>query len=452
MRIHTQEFKTNLKDMGRQFDSKITYGNIELKEELYRVNPVVESNLLKSVMKQLEIESSVDIPLGTVINYQLGVLVNGSYEYLNYGNYVVYDSQKIEDSDNYRIICYDKMIYAMKKNELFQTTYPVTIKNYLSNLATKIGLTLKDTPFKNQNLQIAGELYVGLEYTYRDILDEIAQATGSMIIINNNDALEVIYPTDTNDTIDEEYLKDTNVKFGQKYGPINSIVLSRAEADNVYLRDEESVLANGLCEVKIVDNQIMNGNNRSDFLEGILEALDGLEYYVNDFTSTGILYYEVGDLYNIKVGENTYKSLMLNDDIELTQGLTENIYTKILEQSETDYTKADKTDRKLNQTTFIVDKQNQQIQGIVSEIGDRSEKTTTITEDLDRIESRVGDIINYKEEVEGITQIVLEEVGQNSLIKLEIQGNITYENYLYPSENLFPSDDIFPNMEGSELA
>ena len=64
--------------------------------------------------------------------------------------------------------------------------------------------------------------------------------------------------------------------FGQKYGVINSIVLSRSgESDNVYLRDEKSVAQNGLTEVKIVDNQIMNFNNRSDYLQGILNALNG---------------------------------------------------------------------------------------------------------------------------------------------------------------------------------
>src|SRR5690606_8927730 len=146
----------------------------------------------------------------------------------------------------------------------------------------------------------------------RDILDEIAQATGSLICLNENDEIVVKYPTQTNDTIDEDFLKDVNVDFGQKYGVINSIVLSRSgESDNVYLRDEKSVAQNGLTEVKIVDNQIMNFNNRSDYLQGILNALNGLYYYLNDFNSTGILYYEVGDLYNVKIGENTYQCLML---------------------------------------------------------------------------------------------------------------------------------------------
>ena len=120
-------------------------------------------------------------------------------------------------------------------------------------------------------------------------------------------------------------------------GPINSVVLSRgAESDNIYLRDESSVTQNGLCEIKIKDNQIMNFNNRSDYLQGILNAVDGIEYYLNDFTSPGILYLECTDYYNIVVGENTYKCLMLNDEINVTQGIEEIIHTDMPEQSETD--------------------------------------------------------------------------------------------------------------------
>ena len=80
----------------------------------------------------------------------------------------------------------------------------------------------------------------------------------------------------------------------KKYGPINSIVLSRsAESDNVYLRDEESVTANGLTEIKIIDNQIMNFNNRSEYLQGILDKLDGLTFWINEYDSTGITYYDL---------------------------------------------------------------------------------------------------------------------------------------------------------------
>jgi len=192
------------------------------------------------------------------------------------------------------------------------------------------------------------------------------------------------------DTIDEEYLKDINVNFGEKFGKVNSIVLSRsAESDNIYLRDEESVLENGLCEIKIKDNQIMNGNNRSDFLPELLEALDGLEYYINDFASPGVLYYNLCDKYKVKVGDNYYKCIMFNDEVNVTQGLEENIFTEMPEETETDYTKSDKTDRKINQAYIIVDKQNQEINAVVQNVNTLSTIVDSQGNSIDALGTRL---------------------------------------------------------------
>lgn len=449
MKQHTAEFKQELIKMGKQIDSVITYTlngeTITLHDELYAVTPLFEANLLKSVMKQLEVESSIAIPYGTVINYQLGIKVGNSFEYLDYGNYVVFSNDKQEDTNTYKITCYDKMIYSMKPYDKITGNYPMTIKSYLGLLANKIGLTLKDTNFYNYSLEIQTDLYEDLEYTYRDVLDEIAQATGSIIIINADDQIEVIYSSDSNDTIDENYFKDVNVNFSQKYGPINSIVLSRAgESDNVYIQDEDSIRANGLCEVKIVDNQIMNFNDRSDYLQGLLDALDGVEYYINDFESIGVLYYDVGDYYNVQIGENTYKCLMLNSEINVTSGLKEIIHTDMPEQGETDYTKADKTDRKINRTNLIVDKQNQVIDGIVTEVDEQNDKIAEIKATTDDIEMQVANMYNATKTVTAIKTVVMEKCIKGYLLKLRIKGNNSVFDRLYPADDLYPSDTLYP--------
>ena len=448
MKQHTIDFKSQLTELGRQLRGIITYGNTTLEEEINAITPHYNSDLLKSVMKQLDLELTVDIPLNTVLNCQIGILVNGDYEMLNYGNYVVYNSEKQEDTGTYKITCYDKLLYSMKQNEKLNITYPITIKNYLIAIANKIGLSVANTTFYNQDLQIPSELYLGQEYTYRDILDEIAQATGSIICLNENDEIVVKYPTQTNDTIDEDYLKDINVDFGQKYGVINSIVLSRSgESDNVYLRDEKSVEENGLTEVKIVDNQIMNFNNRSDYLQGILNALNGLYYYLNDFNSTGILYYEVGDLYNVRIGENTYQCLMLNDEINVTTGIEEIVHTDMPEKSETDYSKADKTDMRINKTYLIVDKQNQRIESVVNNVTEQNNKISQITQTVDEINSKISDIADITTYGESDrAEVELIEVNESEPIMIKVHPTSENISYLYPSDNLYPSDTQYmPN-------
>ena len=387
MKAHTNRFKEEIGSNGRQLDSIITYQlngvtQTLTSEQLNGVTPTFQGAILKSVMKELDLDSNIDIPLGTSINYKFGVLVNNAYEYLDFGNYIVYSSEKQEDTSSYKIICYDKMLNSMKQNEDLGITYPISVRDYLKALCNKLGLQFKNENdnFVNYSRMIQKELYVGQEYTYREILDELAQVTASTICLNKNDELELRYISNNAvDTIDEEYLKDINVNFGQKNGPVNSIVLSRSgESDNVYLQDEESVQANGLCELKIVDNQIMNWNDRSDYLPEILNKLDGLEYYINDFASTGIAYLELCDRYNVEIGDNTYSCVMLNDELEVTQGLVENIHTDMPEETETDYTKADKTDRRINETWIIVNKQ----EGNITSLTRKIETIETLQEDI----------------------------------------------------------------------
>lgn len=377
MKIHTSQFKENIKTIGKQLDSKITFEidgvtQILTSEDLNGVTPTFQGAILKSVMKELDIDSNVDIPIGTEINYKFGVKLEGNFEYLDFGNYIVYSSEKQEDTSSYKIICYDKMLNSMKQNEALGVAYPISVRDYLKALCNKLGLQFKNANdnFVNYSRMIKQELYVGLDYTYRDILDELAQVTASTICLDKNDNVEIRYISNTAvDTIDENFLKDINVNFGEKFGPINSIVLSRsAESDNVYLQNEESIAQNGLCEIKIKDNQIMNWNDRSDYLPDILDKLNGLEYYLNDFASTGIAYLDLCDRYNINVFNNTYSCVMLNDELDVTQGLEEVIHTDMPEETKTDYTKADKTDRKINQTYLIVDKQNQTIESVVASV------------------------------------------------------------------------------------
>ena len=227
-------------------------------------------------------------------------------------------------------------------------------------------------------------------------------------------------------------------------GPINSIVLARAgESDKIYKKDQNSINENGLCELMISENQFMNFNDRSDYLQEISEKLFGVKYYLNDFVSTGIMYYDLLDMYNVEIFGKTYNCLMLNDEQDITQGLEENIHTDRPETSETDYKKADTTDRKINQTYLIVDKQNQKIEGVISQIGDRSEKTTTITADIDGLNSKVSNIEETTNVIEGNKTISLGNAVAGELIELHIYGNNDVFSSLKISDDVVLSDDLY---------
>lgn len=464
MKKHTSGFKDEIKMLGKQQSVRITYilNNEQIiltDEDINSATPNHEASLLKSVMKGLELDSNVSIPKDTEIKFEYGLLVNGAYEYLNYGTYIVKESEKQEDTLSYKITCYDKLLYSMKDYEHIEVNYPCKIKKFLTELCKKIGLEFKDSTFANQDREFANELfmtinedgtYSSMGYTYRDVLDQIAETTGGCICLTLDDKVEVRYINKTNDTIDEEYINDTNVNFGEKYGPINSIVLARAgESDKIYKKDQNSIELNGLCELMIKENQFMNFNDRVDYLQELSDKLFGLEYYLNDFVSTGIMYYDLLDIYNVEIFGKTYNCLMLNDEQLITQGLEENIHTDRPETSETDYTKADKTDRKINQTYLIVDKQNQKIEGVINQIGDRTDKTTTITADIDGLASKVSTLADLTNDITGIQSVALANCVEGEVVELHIYGNNTVFKYQYLSDDLYLSDNLLLGKDKS---
>ena len=464
MKTVTNNYKQNIIKFGKEIDSKITYttNGVETElgnEELNSVTPHYQADIMKSVMKQLDINSNVEIPIGTELSYQFGLKVSDAYEYIDYGNYIVFSVEKQEDTDSYKIICYDKMLYAMVDYETPKIsgtaiTYPITVRNYISAICSHLGLTFKNASdtFANYNRQIQSELYLdnggnSLNYTFRDVLDELAEVTASVICINeNDDELEIRYPNTTNQTIDEEWLKDVNVAFGEKFGPVNSVVLSRsAESDNVYLKDDTSIANNGLCEIKITDNQIMNWNDRSDYLPDIFSKLGGMEYYINDYSSPGITFLELYDKYNVSVGENTYNCIMLNDELNITQGMEENVNTPIPETSETDYKKADKTDRKINQTYLIVDKQNNSIEAMSSQITDQNEEIASIRLQYNELISRISDIADITTSGESsYASVNLVDVNVSQPIDIKIHPISVSISYWYPYSGLYPISALYP--------
>lgn len=199
MRKHTKEFKSSISTFGRELDSKITVLGTELileKEDLFSITPITNSTLLKTVMKEVDFESKKQIGIGQEINVKSGVKVNGEYEYIDYGNYSVYKSEYKAETDTYSHICYDKMLKTMIDYTPLDITYPINLREYINAIATKCGLEFadKNSAFANYNTSINEDHFSNGNYTFRDVLDYIAQLVGGWICINDNDELEIRYP------------------------------------------------------------------------------------------------------------------------------------------------------------------------------------------------------------------------------------------------------------------
>ena len=199
MKKHTKNFKKEISTFGRQLDNKIAVLGTELvleKEDLYSITPITNADLLKSVMREVNFESKQQLSIGQEINVKSGVLVNGEYEYIDFGNYFVYKNEYKAETNTYSHVCYDKMLNTMIDYVPLDITYPISLREYIGAIATKCGLEFanKNGTFANYDTLINEDHFSNGNYTFRDVLDYVAQLVGGWLCINDEGKLEVKYP------------------------------------------------------------------------------------------------------------------------------------------------------------------------------------------------------------------------------------------------------------------
>lgn len=446
-------FKDDIRTYGRQLDFKIKINNeVANIDDFNYIKPAFHTELFKTVMHELEIDSKNELKEKTLINIKSGIKVNEPiYQYITYNTYKVKNCERQEDTNSYIAKAYDKMVDAMIDYDL-EITEKIPLRIYLLRVCNRLGWDTKNIPatFINSTKLVDPNLHRGIKYTFRDVLDEIATISCSFLLFIN-DEFYLLYPTETNEVIDNSYLDEDNVVIGEKYF-INSLVFSRAEeSDNIYRKNSISIEVNGLHEYRISDNQLLSTNDRDLYIDEMFEYLKSFEFYTFDVQSKGILFLEACDRFAFSLSGKTYSTILLNNEISFESGLMENLYTEAPAETETDYKYADTTDKRINQAYILVDKQNQKITQLTNKTTEHEERIAEVEQDVDGIKQNVSNIIDYKRKVEGITEIHLQEAGQTDILNLEVRGNKTYESNLYPSENLYPSIEIYPNMKWSEL-
>ena len=406
--------KTALETYGRTIDLEIVSSTTTYtSREIVSFSPSYEGSILSAIMQQAEIElDDVGGPAEAEAlkgdRLFITLTVNGAETGVKeFGTFIVKDAKYNDESNSITLECYDLLLLSMIEytpvvefpTEENPDVTPVTLGAYLQAICSFLGIELATPEFANSTVVIDEEKY-NKDYTFRDVLTEIAQAAGGTIAIKN-DKLWVLYPAASAVTVEPSNLK--TIKIGELYGPVNSVVLARTpQEDNIYKKDES---AEKICEIKIENNQLMD-SHREDFIEGIYNALSGLTYYPHEVESYGIGVLEVCDLFTIETLDGkTYTALHLSGDMEINQGLIERTKGAAPAATKTDYAAASTTDRTLNKTILRVDKQEGLIQGLVT-------KTTNMTNDL------TGEVEKIKKSVEA----TMTEEDIKLLVSTSVEG------------------------------
>lgn len=347
-------------------------------ENIRQLKIVTKGEILHTLMKEIDFESELNLDVGGVVRFRFGVFIeeDNDYEYLDYGKYIIYKKEKNQDTDTYTYTCYDYMLKTMVKvTEEFKISY----KNYkyaesdgsgnyniqlrgvleiiCDILGLEVDLELSDENNKFRPIYFAYmSRFIDIEalkkscVTYRDVLDALCQYSAINMYTFNNELLfknlgtieerkvgdtlkwwylELENPTPV-DEFDEDFLKDKNTGMGSLYGPINTVSVVLDTEENYIASDSESVEKNGITEYKLNNNYpyTFQGVNIEGDLQEILKKINGVSYNVIDISTIGICYLEWLDYFNITVKGNTYKCLLLNSEITIKNGISEDIYNE----------------------------------------------------------------------------------------------------------------------------
>jgi hypothetical protein len=431
-------FKESINEYGKQITASFSCGGRTYTDsQIVSMTPHYDGSLFSSVMRCMDIQlegvpaitfadgiavagiaiagiavASEHNDIVTVKTPRFGVKAPGEsdYNYKNYGTYIIKTSKYDDDAATLNLECYDLMIQSMIPYDI-QLDYSagVTVKNLLDAICLRLGWNIGYTTFTNSDVAIDREKFDS-SYTFRDVLDQIAQVAAGVIAFKD-DALRVLYPTRTGEIIDASNLRSLTI--GEKYGPINSVVLARTpQEDNIFAQDANSIRANGLTEVKIENNQIMD-SHREDFIDAILERLNGLQFWLYDLQSFGIGYLDLCDMFMLETLDGVqHEAIMLSDEMQITQSLAENSSLEAPEATETDYKAASTTDRLLNKTVLKVDKQAQEISALVT-------KTESVSNDLSGLSQSVTKMAEVMMDSEKVDIKISQAIGEINSVTTE---------------------------------
>lgn len=383
------------------------------------------------------------------VQFKIGAKYNDIIYYINYGNFIVNEPPENDDTNGtIKFIAYDYMI-KFNQDYTNRVSYPCKLKDLLLDICSQAGVELGSTTFQNEDFEVEDNQFEGKQL--RDVLQHIAKCAFSWARIGQDNKLYLDF--EVNNNIDEiitidDYKMDAFKKANEYYGPTNKVTYADSDikGQEISVQDDSSIATYGEKEIIIYDNYFAYNIEKRQELIQAGTALFGLRYMpVQNLELIGLVYLDCTDIIGVQDGAGTtYLTRVFSHIIKYNGATSDTIETIGESDNERTYLNQNNSTAQNSRTEIAVNRAKKQIAAIAEEIGDRSQKTTTITADIDGINSRVEDIEDLTNEVNGTKTITLENCAEGNLLELHIYGNNTVFEQLYPSDNLYPSDTLYP--------
>lgn len=272
---------------------------------------------------------------------EIGLLVDGTYEWVKMGEYFINDIEIDRNRNTTRLELMDGMF---KLNQPYESTltYPASIQKVVAEIASRTGIKLEDAYFDATDL--TGQVYYidkkpdGKKLTYRDVLSLATQILGRSCFFNRDGNLEIRGLIDSGVTITaDSYFMHGLTKSEVQYQIAGISCKKEKETLTVGMRTGRSLE---------LDNLFMS----QSMLDNLYHSIKDIRFYPFNLNYQGHLLLDVGQWVTIKTNKGeTFKSPILSQSFTFKGGLRGRISADSKSGNDAQYSYAGTITKKIEQ-------------------------------------------------------------------------------------------------------
>lgn len=397
------------------------------------------------VMKRLEFEYAEDIDFKQKeFKFYKSFKIDNEWQTIDYGTFIVQAIEQSDTGETVKITAYD---YALKFAQPYETELEygsgnVTLWDVFEEILYKLQITTDLTSFTNSDFIVDSNQFVE-GYSYGNVMAQIAGISGNFAHIYE-DKMCLIFTNETDVVIEKGQYSEFEDK--RDSHPITIVVIEDGvvEGENISKRWEEGIELYGENYFKITGNLFAyTQSKKQQLINALFDKIKGFSYSAMKLTDCLFPELKCGDKIKIRA-----KDGRLVDSLVLRW---ENVdYSHTLEapsiiKATVSYEMPENALESAKRAEIIVNKQNQTIEGVVSQTNEQNQKINRVVQTVDELNSKISDVADIttsKDSSNGILEF--ESINESEPIRVEIRPLGDNISYLYPRANLFPSDTLYP--------
>lgn len=319
---------------------------------------------------------------------------NGNVEVLDYGMIAVESYEYDDVADTTTLNCFDGMLLANQSYnaDMLDITFPNTVRNVVLSVARALKLETDINIVPNLDYVVDVDYWANdLSYTFRDILNHMAQITTSTIAIRDN-KLTMFEPSDTGLVLEGL----NQVLFNGVFGKTNIMAISQQPQNDTYMSPKYATVEGHADfipfderkELLFSNNPVMLGKGQQ-WADELLPRVKDITYNLADLKIYHMAIFEVGDIVTV----NGKKVLITEQELKAQSVIVDLKSSEPLAYQEKYVVETD-VQRQGQRTSLEVDKLNGTITALVEQLGGMEDIVTQLQIRMGEIELMVKEINN----------------------------------------------------------